>query len=476
MSTSKKSEIGIVGLGVMGKSLALNCVNNNIRTAVYNRHVAGVEENIAQEFAQGSNNDKLSAFDDLDEFANVLERPRKILLMVKAGKAIDGLIGKLLPLLDSEDVIIDGGNSHYEDTDRRTLDLAKSGIHFLGTGISGGEEGALKGPSIMPGGSAKGYELSKTYLNKIGAKDIMGDPCCSYIGAGGAGHFIKTVHNGIEYAEMQLLAEVYGLLKNYLLQTPEQTAEIFSAWRKKGLNSYLLEITIAILLKKEDSAYLIDKILDAASQKGTGAWSTEAALKMGVPLSSISESVMARYLSSMKEIRVKSSKLYESFPGTNHNPADSVIDELMVAYKAARLINHAIGFDLIQRTSIENNWGIDLSDVARIWTNGCIIRSELMDELVHVLKDHGDHLLLTPFCVQNLKSQNPFLKKIVAQGLSNGHHMPVLSACLNYFLGFITDQSTANLIQAQRDYFGAHTFQRKDKPGKNFLANWSIDD
>ena len=466
------AEFGIIGLGVMGKSLALNLAARNVKVAVYNRHVPGKEENIARKLVQENATIKyLTWFDDLEEFIQVLEKPRRILLMIYAG-AVDAQLDALLPLLEPGDVVMDGGNSFYKDTSRRTAHLAGKGIHFAGVGISGGEEGARNGPSVMPGGPREAYDQIADYLQLIAAKDRNGQPCCTYMGPDGAGHFVKMVHNGIEYAEMQVLAETYSLLRYHLLMPPEAIADLFREWQQSGLGSYLLEITIAILQKKENGELLLDKILDKAEQKGTGGWSVGAALDYGVPYSALSEAVMVRALSARKTERQQAAALYNHklLPTTKDNT--HFLNCLKNACQFTRIMNHEIGFNLMQTASAELNWDLNLSEISRIWTNGCIIRSELMEQLVEIYKTEH-HLLRYITIVQDLKNWQPDVAFVVGEGLQHGFALPVMSAALNYFLGSVTANSPANLIQAQRDYFGAHTFQRTDsETDRYFHADW----
>ncbi len=466
------SEFGLIGLGVMGKSLALNLAGKGITVSIYNRHVAGKEEDIAKAIVEGNPSLRdLRGFDDLQDFVKSLARPRKILLMITAGPAVDLQLEALLPLLEPGDVVIDGGNSFYKDSARRTRSVGEKGIHFVGTGISGGEEGALKGPSLMPGGSKEGYALIAHFLELIAAKDRNGKPCTTYIGPEGAGHFTKMVHNSIEYGEMQALAEAYHLLRHHVQLLPEQIAQTFVSWKQDGLNSYLLEITIDILRHKEDGELLLDKILDQAGQKGTGGWSVGAALEYGVPYSPLTEAVTARQISARRSLRLKAADLYRHGTARADDPV-RFIAALKNAYQSTRIINHAVGFDLMRAASEQHGWSLNFSEIARIWTNGCIIRSEFMEELIDVFRS-TDQLLLAPSIVDRLKEYQKDLKHVVAQGLQAGFALPVLSAALNYLLGSITADSAANLIQAQRDYFGAHTYQRKDwDDGKYFHTEW----
>lgn len=468
------SEFGVIGLGVMGKSLALNLAGHGVSVSMFNRHVPGKEEGIAEQVInENPGMTNIKGFDNLEEFVQSLDKPRKVLLMIYAG-AIDAQLEALEPLLEPGDVVIDGGNSYYKDTSRRTEILTSKGLHFVGTGISGGEEGARKGPSIMPGGPRQGYEQISKYLELIAAKDRNANPCTTYVGPDGSGHFVKMVHNGIEYAEMQALAEAYALMRFMLEMEPEEIADVFSSWQHSGLGSYLLEITIDILRKTEEGELLLDKILDQAEQKGTGGWSAAVALDYGVPYDTLSEAVMARALSAMKEERVKASALYHQPAKQSEVNNEEFVSRLKNTYQATRIINHEIGFNLMREVSKQLGWELNFSEIARIWTNGCIIRSELMEELSEIYQtDQG--LLTSPAMAERMRSWQPDFASVVAEGLQRGIAVPVLSSALNYFLGYITADSPANLIQAQRDYFGAHTYQRKDRPaGTYFHTQWKF--
>lgn len=468
---SKKTAFGIIGMGVMGQNLAINMANNGVELSVFNRHVAGKEEGIARDFVAKHAELKIQGFDDLSQFVESIAPPRNILLMVQAGAAVDGTIEELTPLLGPNDLIIDGGNSNYLDTNRRDQALAMHDINFIGTGISGGEEGARKGPSIMPGGSRTAYNRIAPFLESIAAKDSNGKACCTYVGPEGSGHFIKMVHNGIEYAEMQLLAEVYELMRNGLGMQPEEIAKTLEGWKTKGLGSYLLEITINILRKEENGELLLDKILDAASQKGTGGWSTEAAIRLGSPLNTIADAVMARNISAKKESRQAANQLYGKIKQPI-NDDGAYLSALMEGYTAARIINHAVGFDMMKEASTQYNWDLNFSEIARIWTNGCIIRSELMSAMVNYFKD-TDHLLFHPAIVKSLGDQQASLAQVVGKASAAGYPVPVFSSAMNFFLGYVNGQSSANLLQAQRDYFGAHTYKRVDKPlTESFHTEW----
>jgi 6-phosphogluconate dehydrogenase len=469
----KQSEFGIIGMGVMGKSLALNLADKGVDISIYNRHLAGVEEKVAQRVLDDNSQfTNIQGFDQLERFVGSLSLPRKVLLMIPAGTAVDLQIETLVPLLQEGDIIIDGGNSFYKDSNRRALMLKDKGIHFVGAGVSGGEEGALKGPSIMPGGAREGVEKIVPYLEMIAAKDPDGRPCTAYIGPEGSGHFIKMVHNSIEYAEMQALTEAYYVLKGYTQCRPDEIREIFVSWQEEGLDSYLLSITIDILQTYEGEDLLMDKILDQAAQKGTGGWSVSTALEYGVPYGVLTEAVMARSLSALKKDRVAASEQYRPSYFTAIEDKRKFISKLKNAYQACRIINHDVGFHLMKEVSDKNDWQLNFSEISRIWTNGCIIRSNFMEELVRVFQE-DERILTAPSIVEQLSSYRDDLCYVVGQGLQHGYALPVFSAAANYFLGAITADSPANLIQAQRDYFGAHTYQRIDAPAdKHFHTQW----
>ena len=454
------AQIGIIGLGAMGQGLALNIAEKGYRISVFNRHLDGVEENVAQDFvAKSEHRDTMVGFDEWGPFVQSLAAPRKILLLVSAGAAVDEVIENLTPFLKAGDLIVDGGNSHHRDTERRLQDLETMNIDYLGVGISGGPDGARQGPAIMVGGT--GYEKVSDLLCSIAAQDSSGKDCCSYIGAGGAGHYVKMVHNGIEYAEMQLLAEVYQLLRYYCQVEPQKIAGIFNTWQEADLASYLLRITADILAQKDGDEPFIDKVLDNAGQKGTGSWSVASAMDLGVPGSTISEALMARYLSGMKDERLRAEKKYNLPRKTFSGDKQEFINNIQDGYLGARMINHAVGFHLLREARNTNEWQAGISEIARIWTKGCIIQSQLMTELVGMLES-DDSVLLHDDIVGLLQSCTPALKQLVATGLDAGYSLPVFSAALNYYLGYTQGQSPANLIQAQRNHFGNHPFERID--------------
>jgi len=464
----KKSVFGVYGLGVMGKSLSRNLANKGFSLSIFNRHVDFREVDVAKDFKHEF--EELSdvlAFDNIESFVNSLQRPRKIMLMVNAGKAVDLVIEGLLPFLNEDDILIDGGNSNYNKTKERLDYLNSKKIHLVGAGISGGEEGALIGPSIMPGGAPEIYRLIQPFLEAIAAKDAKGLPCCTHIGAEGSGHFVKMVHNGIEYVEMQLLAEVYFMLKA-MDNNPDQIADILETW-KQTENSYLLEITIDILRKKEGKDWLINHILDKASNKGTGNWTTIASAQLGVPSTMITAALFARYTSAFKEERVAASAHFES--KDSYIPVLST-DNILKAFQFTRLVNHYQGFKLIKEASKSYNWELNLSELARIWTNGCIIRSDLMVELVDIFKS-TDNMLESEQIIKTLKLLKPSVTKVVIECVLNNLPIPCFSESINFLNNFAIANSSASLVQAQRDYFGAHTYQRKnDNSMKFYHTNW----
>ena len=464
---TSKSELGLIGLGVMGKSLSRNFARNGLSLSLYNRRVEGLEENVAKKFI--TEHDELhtaKGFEDIPQFVASLQRPRAIFLMVHAA-VVDDVIAQLLPHLEPDDIIMDGGNSHFKDTERRISYLAEHQISFLGIGVSGGEEGALKGPSIMPGGTVNGYARVAPYLETIAAKGLGDTPCCSFVGNGGAGHFIKTIHNGIEYAEMQLIAEAYAILRYALHKESTDIADIFEEWNTGDLGSFLLEATIAILRHQEDGQLVLDVILDKAKQKGTGNWSTVAALELGQSFDTVTAALLARYISAEKDTRILANAQYQFTKTAAAIPIDTIRD----GYAAARIINHAIGFETLSKASIAYYWDLKLGEIARLWTNGCIIRSVLMNDLVGILQDTPQLLLHTAIS-DRLKQTYTSLITTTTFGMQQQLATPVFSAALNYFNGFKTKDSVANLIQAQRDFFGAHTYERIDKAGV-FHTNWN---
>ena len=464
----KKSEFGLFGLGVMGKSLSRNLANKGFNISLFNRHVADIEENVAKNFKNEFKELSTSLpFDHIESFVNSLQKPRKIMLTVNAGNIVDYVIEDLLFFLEPGDILIDGGNSNYNKTKERFDYLKSKNIHFVGTGVSGGEEGALKGPSIMPGCTKEVYKDIQPFLEAIAAKDANNLPCCVHIGTEGSGHFVKMVHNGIEYVEMQLLAEVFVMLK-VLGKNPDEIANILETW-KETTNSYLLEITIDILRKKEGDDWLVNKIMDKAGNKGTGNWTTIATAQLGVPSTMIATALFARYTSFYKEERIATCENFAEKIALN---LSITINDILKAYQFARIINHYQGFKLIEEASKSYKWDLNLSELARIWTNGCIIKSDLMATLVTIFKS-TDNILTDKSIIQKIKTLKPSIKKVVSQGVLNEISIPNFSESINFLNSFAVANSSANLIQAQRDYFGAHTYQRKDDASKKFYhTNW----
>jgi 6-phosphogluconate dehydrogenase len=470
MENIQTANFGLVGLGVMGKNLARNFAQKGVKLALFNRFVAGSEEKIAEKAIAAFPEFKSAlGFEDLQAFVLALERPRKIFLMIKAGSDTDTFIHLIAPYLEPDDILIDGGNTHFNDTKRRMLALKTQNIHLIGTGVSGGAQGALNGPSIMPSGDASVYKQIEPYLNAIAAKDKNGKPCCAYIGAEGSGHFVKMIHNGIEYAEMQLIAEIYAYLRYVMHLEPNQISVIFSDWAKGDLKSYLLEITATILLKKENDTYIIDQILDKAGNKGTGNWATITSSELGIPATMITAALFARYVSTIKG---DFDKFYQQNGyKTQHH---AVIADLKAAYTVARLVNHQQGF-LIMRTASETfKWQLNLSEIARIWTNGCIIRSAFMEKLVTICDEKTD-LFENEAILQQIQTLKKGLKTFCITGLQHDLPIPCHSAALDYLNTLSKSQPTANIIQAQRDFFGAHTYQKvDDKTGKFYHTNWEL--
>ncbi|WP_146335245.1 NADP-dependent phosphogluconate dehydrogenase [Bacillus licheniformis] len=465
-----KQQIGVVGLAVMGKNLALNIESRGFSVSVYNRSSEKTEEFLKE--AEGKN---VVGTYSIEEFVASLEKPRKILLMVKAGTPTDATIQSLLPHLEKGDILIDGGNTYYKDTQRRNRELAERGIHFIGTGVSGGEEGALKGPSIMPGGQKEAHELVKPILEAISAK-VDGEPCTTYIGPDGAGHYVKMVHNGIEYGDMQLISESYFILKHIVGLSSDELHEVFSEWNKGELDSYLIEITADIFTKKDEETGkpLVDVILDKAGQKGTGKWTSQSALDLGVPLPIITESVFARFISSMKEERVKASKL---LAGPEAKPAAENKEELIEAVRKAlfmsKICSYAQGFAQMKAASEEYGWDLKYGDIAMIFRGGCIIRAAFLQKIKEAYDRDPelDNLLLDPYFKNIVESYQGALRKTISLAVEQGIPVPCFSSALAYFDSYRTATLPANLIQAQRDYFGAHTYERTDKEGI-FHTEW----
>lgn len=470
----KKADIGLIGLAVMGENLALNMESKGFTVAVYNRSFPG-EEGVVDRFVNGRGKGKnFIATHSIEELVDAVKRPRIIMMMIKAGAPVDEMIEQLLPHMSPGDVIIDGGNSDFHDTERRVKEVEAKGLYFVGSGISGGEEGALHGPSIMPGGSPEAWPIVKDILQSIAAKLDDGKPCCQWIGEGGAGHFVKMVHNGIEYGDMQLISEAYSLLKNRKGLDNEEMSVVFEEWNKGELDSFLIEITTNILrFRDEDGKPLLDKILDVAGQKGTGKWSAITAMDENDPLTLITEAVYARMLSALSDEREKASGLYPEPVQLGEN---LYVEEIRQALYASKLISYAQGFSLIRRASERYGWKLDFGTIAQIWRKGCIIRSVFLQKITEAYRKNPEleNLLFDDFFRTKIQSALPSWRKVVAEGALSGVALPAMSSALSYFDGLRTQSSAANLIQAQRDYFGAHTYERTDRDrGIFFHTNWT---
>ncbi|HDR8984410.1 TPA: NADP-dependent phosphogluconate dehydrogenase [Burkholderia vietnamiensis] len=468
-----KQAIGVIGLAVMGRNLALNIESRGYAVSVYNRSREKTDELIAE--FPGRN---LVPTYTLEEFVASLETPRRILMMVKAGEATDATIASLKPLLEKGDVLIDGGNTHFTDTIRRNQELAQSGLHFIGTGVSGGEEGALRGPSIMPGGQRDAYDLVEPILKQIAAKAPSdGEPCVAYMGPDGAGHYVKMVHNGIEYGDMQLIAESYAVLKDVAGLTNDELGAVYTEWNQGELDSYLIEITSKIFGKKDDETgkQLVDVILDRAAQKGTGKWTSQNALDLGVPLPLITESVFARVLSSLKTERVAASKIL-SGPAAAPFDGDraAFVEAVRRALYLSKVISYAQGFAQLRTASEEYGWNLDLGTIAKIFRAGCIIRARFLQKITDAYaKDPAlANLLLDPYFKDIVANYQTALRDVVVAAVKAGVPVPAFASAVAYFDSYRSERLPANLVQAQRDFFGAHTFERTDRPG-SFHANWS---
>ena len=468
-----KADIGLIGLAVMGENLVLNMERNGFTVAVYNRTTEKVDK-----FINGRGKDKnFIGAHSIEEFAASLERPRKVMMLVKAGKPVDDFIKMLLPYLEEGDIIIDGGNSHFPDTIRRTKYVESKGMLFIGTGVSGGEEGALMGPSIMPGGSAKAWPHVKGIFQAISAKVEDGTPCCDWVGDDGAGHFVKMVHNGIEYGDMQLISEAYNLMKNLLGMSADEMHEVFKEWNKGELDSYLIEITRDILdYRDEDGDALVEKILDTAGQKGTGKWTGIEALDLGIPLTLIGESVFARCLSAIKEERVEASKVLSGPVPSYSGDRAEFINDIKSALYASKIVSYAQGYTLLREAAKEYGWVLNYGGIALLWRGGCIIRSVFLSKIKDAFDQNPGlpNLLLDPFFKEKVEASQEGWRKVVATALVNGIPVPAFTTALNYFDGYRSERLPANMLQAQRDYFGAHTYERVDKPrGEFFHTNWT---
>jgi 6-phosphogluconate dehydrogenase len=468
------SDIGLIGLAVMGENLVLNMESKGFRVSVFNRTVEKVDK-----FMEGRGKGlNIYGAHSLEDFVASLKAPRKVFLMVKAGAAVDAFIDKLIPVLSPGDIIIDGGNTHFPDTARRTEYVESKGLLYVGTGVSGGEEGALKGPSMMPGGSPPAWPYVKPIFQGICAKVADGSPCCDWVGEGGAGHFVKMVHNGIEYGDIQLICECYQIMKDILGMTNEEMHETFAEWNKGDLDSYLIEITRDILAKKDDEGrYVLDYILDTAGQKGTGKWTAVSALDQGVPLTLIGESVFARCLSAQKEERVAASGILHG-PGPAKFAGDraAFLEDLRKALFAAKVVSYAQGYALMRAAAKEYGWNLNYGGIALMWRGGCIIRSVFLGRIKEAFDKDPDiaNILLDPYFSGKLAEAQQGWRNVLCTAIQNGVPAPCMTAGLQYYDGYRCSRLPANMLQAQRDFFGAHTYERTDRPrGEFFHTNWT---
>lgn len=470
-----KSYIGLYGLGVMGQSLALNIARHNYSVSVFNKFDY---ETVTVDFLNRAENLPVQGFKELQDFIDSLEKPRKVLLMVTAGKVVDMIIEELLPLLEQGDMIIDCGNSYFKDTIRRENSLKEKGIHFFGVGVSGGEKGALTGPSIMPGGDESDYRQYLSHLlNDISAHTVEGDACCDYIGPDGAGHYVKMVHNGIEYGDIQIICEAYDVMKNVLRLSNEEMADVFAEWNDGRLNSYLIEITSQILTKvdEETGKYVIDIILDEAGQKGTGKWTSMEALDIGVAVPTIAESVFVRCLSARKEERVHASKVFPKDNIETEFDVKQVLSDLEEAVYASKIVSYAQGFTQLKEASEEYNWNLQFGEIAMLWREGCIIRAQFLSRIKNAFQQNKDlkNLMLADEFANDLKIAQEGWRNIAKLGIEYGIYLPAITNSLMYFDGYRSAVLPANLLQAQRDWFGAHTYHRVDKPhDESFHTYW----
>jgi 6-phosphogluconate dehydrogenase len=467
------SDIAVVGLAVMGENLILNMESKGFTVTAYNRTTDKVEKFVNGR-AKGKN---IRGAYSVEELVTSLSKPRKVMLMVKAGKAVDDFIETLIPHLEKGDIIIDGGNTHYPDTNRRVAYVESKGLRFIGTGVSGGEEGALNGPSIMPGGSPSAWPEVKNIFQTISAKVDGNVPCCDWVGENGAGHFVKMVHNGIEYGDMQLITEAYQLMKDMLGMSADEMHEVFKEWNEGDLSSYLIEITRDILAYKDtDGSALVEKILDTAGQKGTGKWTAVTALDQGIPLTLIGEAVFARCLSAIKDERVEASKQIKATQPAFTGDKKQIIADLKDALYASKLVSYAQGYTLMKSAADEAGWNLNFGGIALMWRGGCIIRSSFLGKIKEAYDANPEikNLLLDPFFKDKIEKAEKAWRRLVATAMLNGIPVPTLSSALTYFDGYRSTRLPANLLQAQRDYFGAHTYERIDKPrGEFFHTNWT---
>ncbi|HEY0222805.1 NADP-dependent phosphogluconate dehydrogenase [Lactovum miscens] len=472
-----KANFGVIGMAVMGKNLALNVESRGYTVAIYNRTTEKTEEVIAE------HPDKNLVFTKtFEEFVEVIEKPRRIMLMVQAGHGTDAVIQQILPLLDKGDILIDGGNTHFPDTMRRSAELANSGINFIGTGVSGGEKGALLGPSMMPGGQKEAYDLVAPIFEQIAAKAPQdGTPCVAYMGADGAGHYVKMVHNGIEYGDMQLIAESYDLMKRALGLSNQEIQAIFEEWNEGELDSYLIEITKEVLKRKDDKGegFIVDKILDRAGNKGTGKWASQSSFDLGVPLPLISESVYARFISAFKDERVKASKVLVGPTVKFEGEKKEIIEKIRQALYFSKIMSYAQGFAQLRQASAEYNWELPYATIAQIWRAGCIIRAQFLQKITDAFDKNPalENLLLDEYFIDITGKYQQSVRDVVSLAVQAGIPSPTYSSAVAYYDSYRSENLPANIIQAQRDYFGAHTYERTDSPrGEFFHFDWYTDE
>lgn len=469
----EKYTIGLVGLAVMGQNLARNIAHKGFSIAVFNRTPSKVDEFVAQFGAEG----RIGGAHSAEELVAMLEKPRKIMFMVKAGQPVDDMIEAFLPYLEEGDILIDGGNSHFSDTRRRTKALAEKGLHFMGVGVSGGEEGALHGPSLMPGGTKEAYGEVEAIFTKIAAQ-VADGPCCTYVGDDGAGHYVKMVHNGIEYGDMQLISEAYFMMREILGMSAPEIGEVFSSWNKGLLDSYLVEITAKILKKVDPKTQepLVNMILDKAGQKGTGKWTSQEGLDLGVPIPTITEAVFARAMSAYKAERVEAVKVLPGPTAVYEGSKEDLIEAVYAALYASKICSYAQGFSLIKAAAKEYHWDINFGDMALLWRGGCIIRAVFLEDIKEAFKENPalPNLMMAPFFTKALAEQQGKWRKAVMAAKQYGIPTPAFSASLDYFDGYRRDVLPANLIQGQRDFFGAHTYERIDEEGY-FHTEWEAE-
>lgn len=468
----KLADIGLIGLAVMGENLVLNMESHGYTVAVYNRTVEKVDKFVN---GRGKGKNFIGAH-SIEELVKSLKRPRKVMMLVKAGQAVDDFIEKIIPYLEPGDIIIDGGNTHFPDTNRRTEYVESKGFLYIGTGVSGGEEGALKGPSIMPGGSNKAWEEVKPIFQAISAKVEGGSSCCDWVGENGAGHFVKMVHNGIEYGDMQLICEAYQIMKEYVGMTTDEMHEVFTEWNEGDLDSYLIEITRDILGYKENGEALVEKILDTAGQKGTGKWTGISALDLGVPLTLIGEAVFARCLSAQKDERVAASKVLSGPKPEFTGDKKAFVEDIKQALFASKIVSYAQGYVLMSEAAKEYSWDLNYGGIALMWRGGCIIRSVFLGKIKDAFDKNKKltNLLLDPYFKEKVETAQAGWRRVIGAAVANGIPVPAFTTALAYYDGYRSERLPANLLQAQRDYFGAHTYERIDKArGEFFHTNWT---